>query len=51
VLEHHFGPLGVPLAHGLPIGHIGDQWTLPLGVRARFDADAGALELLDAAVR
>jgi muramoyltetrapeptide carboxypeptidase len=51
VLEHYFGPLGVPVAHGLPIGHIDDQWTIPLGVRARFDADAGALELLEPAVR
>jgi muramoyltetrapeptide carboxypeptidase len=50
VLEHHFGPLGVPVAHGLPIGHIDDQWTIPLGVRARFDADAGMVELLEPAV-
>ena len=50
VLEHYFGPLGVPVAHGLPIGHIDDQWTIPLGVRARFDADAGSLTLLEPAV-
>jgi muramoyltetrapeptide carboxypeptidase len=50
VLAHYFEPLGVPVAHGLPIGHIDDQWTLPLGVRARFDADAGSVTLLDAAV-
>jgi hypothetical protein len=29
---------------------VDDQWTLPLGVRARLDADAGEVELLDAAV-
>jgi muramoyltetrapeptide carboxypeptidase len=50
VLNHYFGPLGVPVAYGLPIGHIDDQWTLPLGVRARFDADAGTLALLEPAV-
>jgi muramoyltetrapeptide carboxypeptidase len=50
VLAHYCRPLGVPVAYGLPFGHIDDQWTLPLGVRARFDADAGALELLEPAV-
>jgi len=51
VLEHYFGPLGVPVVHGLPIGHIDDQWTLPLGARARFDADAGTVEVVEGAVR
>ncbi len=50
VLDHYFRPLGVPVAYGLPIGHIDDQWTVPVGVRARFDADAGSLELLEPAV-
>lgn len=50
VLAHYFAPLGVPVLSGLPIGHIDDQWTIPLGVRARMDADAGTLELLEAAV-
>jgi len=50
VLTHYFAPLGVPVLYGLPIGHIDDQWTIPVGVRARVDADAGSVELLDAAV-
>jgi muramoyltetrapeptide carboxypeptidase len=50
VLDHYFGPLGVPVAIGLPVGHIDDQWTIPLGVRARFDADAGTVSLLEPAV-
>jgi muramoyltetrapeptide carboxypeptidase len=50
VLETYLLPLGIPVAHGFPVGHIDDQWTLPLGVRARLDADAGDLELLEAAV-
>jgi muramoyltetrapeptide carboxypeptidase len=50
VLETYLGPLGIPVAYGFPIGHIDDQWTIPLGVRARLDADAGELDLLDPAV-
>jgi muramoyltetrapeptide carboxypeptidase len=50
VLAHYFAPLGIPVAYGLPIGHIDAQWTLPIGVRARFDADSGGVELLEPAV-
>lgn len=50
VLQHHLGRRGIPVAHGMPIGHLDAQWTLPLGVPARFDADAGTLELLESAV-
>jgi muramoyltetrapeptide carboxypeptidase len=50
VLAHYFAPLRIPVLLGLPIGHIEDQWTMPLGVRARMDADAGTVELLEPAV-
>lgn len=50
VLAHYFDPLGIPVAWGLPIGHVDAQWTMPIGVRARFDADAGCVEILEAAV-
>lgn len=50
VLATYFGSLGIPVAYGFPIGHIDAQWTLPLGVRARLNADAGELELLEPAV-
>lgn len=50
LLDDRLGDLGVPVAWGFPFGHQADNWTLPLGVRARFDATAGQLELLDAAV-
>ena len=33
-----------------PVGHIDEQWTLPLGVRARLDADSGEVSLLEPAV-
>jgi muramoyltetrapeptide carboxypeptidase len=50
VLFSYFGPLAIPVAYGFPIGHVDDQWTLPIGTRARLDADAGEVELLDGAV-
>jgi muramoyltetrapeptide carboxypeptidase len=31
---------GVPCVAGVPVGHIDEQWTLPLGAVARLDADA-----------
>jgi muramoyltetrapeptide carboxypeptidase len=50
VLANYLGPLRIPVAYGFPIGHIDDQWTLPLGARARLDADAGELDVLESAV-
>lgn len=43
-------PLGIPTIHGLPVGHSKDVITVPLGVRARLDAGAGRLELLEPAL-
>jgi muramoyltetrapeptide carboxypeptidase len=37
---------GVPAMAGIPLGHIDDQWTIPLGVRAELDADRGELHVL-----
>ena len=50
VLQTYFGPLGIPVAAGFPIGHVDDQWTMPIGVRARLDATAGEVEVLEGAV-
>ncbi|MCI0549039.1 MAG: LD-carboxypeptidase [Candidatus Rokubacteria bacterium] len=50
VLETYLSPLGIPVAYGLPIGHVDDQWTLPVGVRARWDAGTHSLTLLEPAV-
>jgi muramoyltetrapeptide carboxypeptidase len=35
--------LDVPAIIGAPIGHIDDQWTLPLGALATLDADRRTL--------
>ncbi|HEX6746301.1 MAG TPA: LD-carboxypeptidase [Longimicrobium sp.] len=50
VLRDRLGEMGVPVAYGFPFGHVDESWTLPEGVRARLDADAGTLELLEPAV-
>jgi muramoyltetrapeptide carboxypeptidase len=31
---------GVPAVAGVPVGHIRDQWTIPLGAEAELDAEA-----------
>lgn len=33
--------------YGCSIGHVSNQWTIPLGVRATFDTDQGVLRLLE----
>jgi muramoyltetrapeptide carboxypeptidase len=38
--------LGVPAVAGLPVGHVDDQWTLPLGAPASLDADRLTLSVL-----
>jgi muramoyltetrapeptide carboxypeptidase len=35
--------LGIPTIIGAPVGHINDQWTLPLGAAASLDADGRTL--------
>lgn len=50
VLDGQLSNLRVPAAYGFSFGHIADQYTLPVGVRARFDTDARTVTLLEPAV-
>jgi muramoyltetrapeptide carboxypeptidase len=50
VFDDHLRPLGVPAWHGAMIGHIDQQFTLPLGVEAEIDAARGTIRLLAPAV-
>lgn len=50
VFDDYFGPLGVPVYRGAQFGHVKRKFTLPLGVPAEIDADAGTLRLLQPAV-
>jgi muramoyltetrapeptide carboxypeptidase len=45
MLVQTLAPLEVPVLAGLPVGHQGDNFTLPLGVRAVVDGAGGTLTL------
>jgi muramoyltetrapeptide carboxypeptidase len=47
LLEETAARAGVPCLADAPVGHINDQWTLPLGARAELDADEKALVVSD----
>jgi muramoyltetrapeptide carboxypeptidase len=47
VLLELLAPLGVPIVAGLPFGHGEENWTLPVGVRARLDGGSSSLEILE----
>lgn len=46
VLQEAADRAGVPALSGIPMGHIDDQWSLPLGAEAELDADAKRLTVL-----
>lgn len=50
VLSERLLPLDVPLVTGLPFGHVPHNATLPVGLRATLDANAGDLRLEEPAV-
>jgi muramoyltetrapeptide carboxypeptidase len=50
VFDDYFGELGVPVYRGAQFGHVARKFTLPLGVMAEMDADAGTVQLLEPAV-
>lgn len=50
LLDELLGPLGIPAVANLPLGHGKDMVTLPLGARARLDAGAKTLEVLEPGV-
>ena len=50
VLTEHIGSLTVPAYAGAMIGHIADKFTVPIGINAELNADAGTIRLLESAV-
>jgi muramoyltetrapeptide carboxypeptidase len=51
VFKDRLVPLGIPIASGLPFGHVPFNATLPVGVRAVLDAQKGDLLITEAAVK
>jgi muramoyltetrapeptide carboxypeptidase len=47
VLGEVAGAANIPCIAGAPVGHVADQWTLPLGAAAELDADARTLRILE----
>ena len=45
VLSEFANALHVPCISGIPMGHVDDQWTIPLGAAATIDADALTLSV------
>jgi muramoyltetrapeptide carboxypeptidase len=50
VLDQHIRPLGIPAFNGSMIGHIDQQFTIPLGIDVEIDAHAGTIRMLEAGV-
>lgn len=47
MLNDYIKPLGIPAYSGAMIGHISDQFLMPVGVRARMNASTGVIEYLE----
>lgn len=50
VLKDRLGDLGIPVISGLSIGHIRDQFTLPMGIEAELDTEGATVTMLESPV-
>ncbi|MCF6239912.1 MAG: LD-carboxypeptidase [Bacteroidales bacterium] len=50
VLIDRFAGLNIPCFYGMPFGHVRNKITLPVGIRAKMDANKKSLMLIEAAV-
>ena len=46
ILDHYIRPLKIPAYRGAMIGHIREQFILPVGGEVEMDADAGTMRML-----
>lgn len=50
ILDHYIKPLNIPAYSGALIGHIHEQFIVPLGAKASMDASQGTFKLMESAV-
>lgn len=50
VLDEHIKPLGIPAFQGFMVGHIKEQFTLPIGLEVEMDALNGGVKMLESPV-
>ncbi len=50
VLQQHLPRLGVPAFEGALFGHVANQFSMPLGIRAEIDATEGTIRMLEPVV-
>ena len=51
IFDRYCKKAGVPAFYGAPFGHIAGNRIMPVGTRARIDASAGTIQLLEPSVR
>ena len=47
IFDDYFKPLKIPVYRGAMIGHIRQQFIVPVGGRVEMDADAGTFRMLE----
>lgn len=50
VIEERIKPLNIPAVYGLSFGHLYNNFTIPIGIKAKLDADNMSIQLLEKAV-
>ncbi len=51
IIDDYIRPLKIPAFKGARIGHISNQFFLPVGARVRIDAGAGSITMLEHALK
>jgi len=51
ILDDYIKPLGIPAYQGALIGHMDEQFILPIGATVRMDADAGSITVVEDSCR